>query len=173
MLRSPVAHGKINGINVEQAKRAEGVVAVITSDDLIAGGVRDMPCKIKISSRDGTEMPVIEHPVLATGKMLYFGEPVAAVIATSKLLAKDAAELIELDYDELPAAASASVALAPDAPQLWPQIKDNLACDWVFGDEQKNTDLFSEADHVVSLETIRSEERRVGKECRARWSPYH
>ncbi len=156
VLRSPVAHGKINGINVEQAKRAEGVVAVITSDDLIAGGVRDMPCKIKISSRDGTEMPIIEHPVLAIGKMLYFGEPVAAVIATSKLLAKDAVELIEFDYEELPAAASASAALAPGAPQLWPQIRNNLACDWVFGDEQRNSELFAKADHIVSLETIQN-----------------
>ncbi len=156
VLRAPVAHGEIKNIGTALAAKAEGVIAVITASDLIRDGVKDMPCKVKIASRDGTEMPKVEHPVLAKQKMVYFGEPVAAVVATSKLLAKDALELIELDYEELPAAGSASAALADGAPQIWPQIQNNLACDWVFGDKANNDRLFAEADHIVELETIQN-----------------
>ena len=156
VLRAPVAHAKINGIDTQKAAAATGVVAVITAQDLDKAGVKDMPCKTKIWSRDGSEMPKIEHPVLAKEKMVYFGEPVAAVIAETKLLAKDALELVEIDYDELPVAASASAALAPDAPQLWPQINNNLACDWAFGDKDKTDQLFAEADHVVKMETVQN-----------------
>lgn len=172
LLRAPVAHGIIKNINVSAASKAPGVVAVITSKDLDAGGVKDMPCKVNIFSRDGTAMPKIEHPVLAKEKMVYFGEPVAAVIANTRLQAKDAVELIELDYEELPVAASACAALEPGAPQIWPEINNNLACDWVFGDEQKTSEMFAAADHVVTLETIQNRLVPSSMEPRASLASY-
>jgi aerobic carbon-monoxide dehydrogenase large subunit len=172
VFRAPVAHGKINHIELTQASTAPGVVAVMTSEDLIKGGVKDMPCKMKMFSGDGTQMPEIEHLVLAKDKMVYFGEPVAAVIATSKLLAKDAAELIELDYEELPAATSASAALAPGAPQIWPQVEKNLACDWVFGDKDKTEQLFAAADNIVQLDTIQNRLVPSSMEPRASLASY-
>ena len=71
VLRAPVAHGEIKNIGTALAEKAEGVITVITASDLIRDGVKDMPCKVKIASRDGTEMPKVEHPVLANQKMVF------------------------------------------------------------------------------------------------------
>ncbi|MEM7466304.1 MAG: xanthine dehydrogenase family protein molybdopterin-binding subunit [Pseudomonadota bacterium] len=172
VLRAPVAHAVINGIDTTEAAAAEGVVSVITAHDLSAAGIRDLPCKVNVLNEDGKPMAKFEHPILAKDKMVYFGEPVAAVIATTKLLAKDALELIELDYEELPVAGSASAALEPDAPQLWPEFSGNLACDWRFGDKEKTDKLFAEADHVVSIDTIQNRLVPSSMEPRATHASY-
>src|SRR5881392_1233715 len=98
-LRSPHAHAKIRGIDTSKAKKAPGVIAVYTGADL--EGVNGLPCGWLITSVDGTPMKEPPHPVLAKGKVRYVGDHVALVIAETQNQAKDAAELIDVDYEVL------------------------------------------------------------------------
>jgi aerobic carbon-monoxide dehydrogenase large subunit len=100
-LRSPVAHAKLGKIDVSAAKDAPGVVAIFTATDLEAvGGV---PCGWQITGKGGQVMKEPKHPILAAGKARHVGDPVVAVIADSLTAAKNAADLISIDYQELPA----------------------------------------------------------------------
>src|SRR5689334_8800537 len=118
ILRSPHAHAEIRGIDTGKAKSAPGVVAVFTGTDMPIGG---LPCGWLIHSKDGTPMAEPPHPVLAQGKARHIGDPIAVVIAETRAQAKDAAELIAVDYKVLPAVASAEDALNSGAPQLHEQ----------------------------------------------------
>ncbi len=102
-LRSSAAHARIDGIDISAAKTAPGVVAVYTAQDIDASGAGGVPCGWLITSRDGTPMKEPKHPILASGKVRHVGDPIVAVIAESLDQAKDAAELIVLDLEELPA----------------------------------------------------------------------
>src|SRR6185503_1031072 len=108
-LRSPHAHATIRGIDTAKAKAAPGVLAVYTAADLT--GVNGLPCGWLITGTDGNPMNEPPHPVLASGKVRYAGDPVAVVVAESIVQAKDAAELIDVDYDVLPAVVNVMDAL--------------------------------------------------------------
>ena len=128
--RSPVAHAKINAIDIEQAKADAGVHAVFTAEHLIEGGVKTIRCGWPYNNKDGSPMFEPDHFCLAYRKVVHFGEPVACVVADSRDLAVDAAELIELDYTALPPVTDADEALKPGAPSVWDQAPGNLVCDW-------------------------------------------
>ena len=110
--RSDRPHAKINGIDTAAAKKAPGVVAVFTGADMAADNVGGLPCGWQIHNKDGSPMAEPPHPVLAIGKVRHVGDPVVVVIAETKQQAKDAAEQIAIDYQDLPAAASLRDAIA-------------------------------------------------------------
>ncbi len=110
-LRSPHAHAKISGIDREEARTAPGVLAIYTGDDLV--GVNGLPCGWLITGTDGKPMNEPPHPVLAKGKVRHVGDPVAMIVAESLHQAKDAAELIVVDYEILPAVVNGVDALKP------------------------------------------------------------
>jgi CO/xanthine dehydrogenase Mo-binding subunit len=115
LLHSTYAHARIGTINTEVARAMPGVIAVITADDL--GDVGGVPVagNLKIS----------EHPPLAKGIVRFAGEPIAAVVATDRYLARDAIDAIEVDYEPLPAVVDAVAALDPEAPILHPEFGTN------------------------------------------------
>ncbi len=113
--RSDRPHATIGGIDTAAAAKAPGVVAVFTGADLAADNVGGLPCGWQIHNKDGSPMAEPPHPVLAIGKVRHVGDPVAVVIATTKQAAKDAAELIAVDYQDLPAVASLTEAVKPGA----------------------------------------------------------
>src|SRR5205814_4037242 len=115
-LRSPHAHAKIRKIDTSKAKAAPGVVAIYASDDLT--GVNGLPCGWLITGTDGKPMNEPPHPVLAQGKVRYVGDGVALVIAETLAQAKDAAELIVVDYEVLRAVVDPAVALKSGAPLI-------------------------------------------------------
>ena len=154
--RAPVPHARINSIDTRAARTAEGVIGVFTASELMADGAKNLPCMWPAVNKDGTPMVEPDHPLLATNKMVYCGEPVAAVIAETRDLAKDAAELIELDYDELPALVSATEALKPGAPLIWDDAPGNLACDWAYGDKDATDAGFEQAVHVVEMDAVQN-----------------
>src|SRR4026209_1774122 len=94
-VRSIYAHARINSVNIEAARALDGVVAVFTGED-IKGSLGPVPCASQI---EGLKVPY--HPALAINKVCYVGEPIAAVVATDRYVARDAAELVEIDYDPL------------------------------------------------------------------------
>src|SRR3990172_1287380 len=133
-LRSPHAHAKINRIDVSQAKTAPGVVAVYTGTDL-PDSVGGLPCGWLITDVNGQPMKEPKHPLLAQGKVRYVGDQVAVVIAETLNQAKDAAELIEVDYEALPAVVKAAEARKPGAPVVHHIAPDNTCYVWALGDK--------------------------------------
>ncbi len=152
ILRSPHAHARIASINTAPAKAAAGVVAVFTGDDMEVGS---LPCGWQVNDKDGNPMKEPPHPPLAQGKVRYVGDQVAVVIAESYAQAKDAAELIEVDYAELPAVVDVGQALSASPPALvHDDLGDNLCYDWVLGDLSAVDAAFSSAHKVSKIDLV-------------------
>ena len=124
LVRSPHAHANITGIDVSQAKSMDGVIAVYTGEDL-KEQLGSLPCGWVVP--DTKEVP---HPPLAFGSVRYVGDAVAAVVATSPGIAEDAASLIDVDYDVLPATVNSEDAMKDGAPQLHDDAPNNIAFEW-------------------------------------------
>lgn len=154
VFRSPFAHGVIRALDVDDARAMPGVLAVLTADDLAAEGIGDLPVGVVPRGSDGARMPVLPRPVLARGRVRHVGEPVAFVVAETLQQARDAAEAILLDVDELPAVADLSAAAAPDAPVLWDEAPGNVLLDWDMGDAAATEAAFAGAAQVVALDLV-------------------
>ena len=154
VLRSPHAHAAIRKIDTAKAAKAPGVVAVFTGADMAADQIGTLPCGWGINNKDGSPMKEPPHPVLATERVRHVGDPVAVVIAESRAAARDAAELIAVDYKELPAVASSSEAVKPGAPLVWDDAAGNVCYDWHIGDKDAVAAAFAKAHKVAKLDLI-------------------
>ncbi len=159
-LRSDRAHAKILSIDTQAAQAMPGVRAVMTSADADIAAMKNPPSNVTWEGRGGTKMNQPDRPVMARGKVLHVGEPVAMVVADSVAAAQDATEAIVVDYEDLKAVIDLADALAPGAPQLHDTVPGNLPFDYEWGDEAKVTEIFSKAAHVVSLS--HEDQRLVG-----------
>ncbi|MBG0824531.1 xanthine dehydrogenase family protein [Planomonospora sp. ID91781] len=145
VVRSPVAHGRLTRCDVKAALAADGVLDVLTPAD--AAGVR-LPCVALAPGQRMADYPVLEETVR------YAGQPVALVVARSEAAARDAAELVDLDFEELPAVVGAHLALAAGAPLLHPEWGANLVTDFALGDPADECEAaIAAAGHVVELTT--------------------
>ncbi|HPD92946.1 MAG TPA: xanthine dehydrogenase family protein molybdopterin-binding subunit [Pararhodobacter sp.] len=153
-LRSQVAHGRINGIDSAQAAAMPGVVRIFTGKDF--EGVGGLPCGWQVTDKHGQPMQEPAHPVLAQGKVRHVGDPIAVVVAETAEQARDAAEAIVVDIDELPAVIDMKAALAADAPKVHEDLTSNLCYDWGFVEENKGAvdAAFAAAAHVTTLELV-------------------
>jgi len=140
MVRSAHAHGVLRKVDAEKAKGMPGVLAVYTAADLAAYGPHK--CMLDFKQRDGSPMKRPIRRSLASGKVRFVGDPVACVVARSAVLAKDAAEAVELDIEPLPAVALASEAAKPDAAQLYDDVPGNVALDFLFGEPENVAEAF-------------------------------
>ena len=129
-VRSPHAAAHIRGVAIDEAKKAPGVLAVLTAADMDAAGVGNVGRHHPLTGRDGKKLILPHRPALAGGRVMHVGEPVAVVIAETALAAQDAAELVSVDYEEFAPVVDARAALEPDAVQLWPEAPGNIAVDW-------------------------------------------
>ena len=116
MVRSPIAHGVIKGVETDEAKAMPGVLAVLTGQDLIDAGLGLMPSGAAFKNRDGSEMSKPQQPPLTVDKVRFVGDPVAYVVAETRLQAEDAAEMVLIDIDELPAITTPQQGIAAGAP---------------------------------------------------------
>jgi carbon-monoxide dehydrogenase large subunit len=148
--RSDLPHATIVSIDTSAAKAAPGVVAVYTAEDLAAIG--GLPCGWQIHNKDGSPMAEPKHPVLAEGKVRHVGDPIAIVIAETKQQAKDAAELLDIVLEDLPATASVVEAIKPGASQLHEAAPGNVCYDWHIGDKAAIDAAFAGAAKVVKLD---------------------
>ncbi len=153
-LRSSVAHGRINGIDTSAAESAPGVLKVFTGKDF--EGVGGLPCGWQVTDRHGEPMKEPGHPILAQGKVRHVGDPIAVVVAESLAEARDAAELIEADIEELPAAVDMRKAVQEGAPLVHDEIGTNLCYDWGFVEENRDAvdAAIKGAHHVTTLELV-------------------
>ncbi|UYN95367.1 MAG: xanthine dehydrogenase family protein molybdopterin-binding subunit [Enhydrobacter sp.] len=151
VLRSPHAHAAIRAIDATAARRAPGVLAVLTAAEIASDGLKPLRPYAEANVQTGEPFAFAPQPLLAADKVRFAGEPVALVVAASHEQALDAAELVEIDYAPLPAVTTAATALAPDAPRLSPEVPGNLCLDWRTGDAASVEAAFARAAHVVRL----------------------
>jgi carbon-monoxide dehydrogenase large subunit len=151
-VRSPHAHAKIKSVKTDAAKKSPGVVGVFTGADVAAIG--GLPCGwlIHSTATDGQPMKEPKHPILAQDKVRHVGDQLAIVIAETYNQAKDAAELVEVDYEILPAAVDVRAAVKAGAPAVHAEAPDNKCYVWGHGDKAAVEKAFASAHHVTKLE---------------------
>ena len=149
VLRSPHAHARIKSIDVRAAQAAPGVLAVLTAADVKAAGFSDLPVPGGLKRRDGSPQYKPRYPILAEDTVRWVGDPVAFVVAETRHQAMDAAELVAVDYDVLPAVTSTAQAPKPGAPRVWADCPDNICFVEQIGDKAAVDAAFAKAAHVV------------------------
>jgi carbon-monoxide dehydrogenase large subunit len=153
-VRSPHAHARIKAVKTDAARKAPGVVAVLTGADLAADKVGNLPAGWLIHSKDGTPMAEPPHPALVMDKVRHVGDQVAVVIAETRDQAREAAALVEVDYQELPAVVAVTQAVQPGAPLVHDAVKANTCYDWHLGDKAATDAAFAKAAKVVSIDLV-------------------
>ncbi|MEA2847125.1 MAG: aerobic carbon-monoxide dehydrogenase large subunit, partial [Rhodospirillaceae bacterium] len=154
VLRSPHAHADIRKIDTTAAKKAPGVLLVFTGEDVKKADFGDVPCLVPLENRNGSQRGETPRPMLAQGRVRHVGDPVALVVAETLEQAKDAAELIEIDYEARPHVVGTYEAAQPGAPLVHDHIKDNIVFDWEMGDRAKTEAAFAKADRTVKLQIV-------------------
>ena len=154
LLRSPHAHAKILSVDTKAAAGMEGVVAVYTGAELVADNVGTLPTLLVFPRPDGSPMTAPPRRLLAHELVRFVGEPVAAVVATSRVAAQTAGEAIAVEYDVLPSVIDPIAATKPGAPVVWAGAPDNIAAVMSYGDAAAVEAAFANAAHLVSLDLI-------------------
>jgi len=149
VLRSPYAHALIRRMDVSRALAAPGIHGVFSHADLAADGIGNLPCMAAVSP-----MVVPPRPALANGRARHVGDPIAFIVADTAEEARDAAELVEMDYEPLPAVMSGRAALADGAPQIWTEAPGNVAFHIQRGDREAVKRAMARSDHIVEIEVM-------------------
>lgn len=154
VLRSPVGHAKIASLDADDARAMDGVLAILTGADADADGLGLLPCltlaMAPLKHPDGTPTTAPPHKVLATDRVLHVGDPIAFIVAETRAQALDAAEAILVDYEETDAVTGPVAAMADGAPQIWPDVPNNIAFRIALGDRAKVDAAINSAAHVIS-----------------------
>jgi carbon-monoxide dehydrogenase large subunit len=156
IIRSPHPHARIRSIDAAAALAVPGVVAVLTGQDMADDGVGGLPCGWGITSKDGSPMVEPPHAPMSSDIVRYVGDQVAVVLAEKRSIARDAAERVGVDYEELPAVASLEAASHDGAPAVWDEAPDNVCFDWEIGDAAATDEAFANAAHVSSIDIVNS-----------------
>jgi carbon-monoxide dehydrogenase large subunit len=159
MVRSPHAHARIRSIDVSRARAMPGVLGVFTGADCLADGLQPIPhdplpktkYDMKLHAPGGGTVFIGPHMLLPADKARHVGEAVAMVVAETKAQALDAAEAVEVDYEELPFVIHSEDAMRPDAPRVWDEMASNISVETWFGDREATDKAFASADHVMML----------------------
>ncbi|MBI1262872.1 MAG: molybdopterin-dependent oxidoreductase [Rhizobiales bacterium] len=156
MVRSPRAHAVISNVDTSDARAAEGVIAVYTGEDIAAAGLGnlDSPAAAMFKQKDGSPIGTTPRPLIARERVRYAGDTVAMIVAETLNQARDAADLLLIDYDDLPVIADTATALDPDAPVIWPENGSNQCYEWSLGEEEKVTEAFASAHQVTRLSLV-------------------
>jgi aerobic carbon-monoxide dehydrogenase large subunit len=148
-LRSPHAHAAIRSIDTGAAAAAPGVRAVYTGADYAADGLAMPKAAMPRKKRDGSPMFAPQRPALVVDRARYVGDPIAMIVADTLAEAKDAAELVIVDYEPLPSATSAADAAHPDSPRVWNENFDNISHTYERGDKAKTDAAFARAHRII------------------------
>ena len=171
-VRSPYAHARIAGIDKDAAIASPGIAAIYTAQDTAADKLGHLPAISEIKDEAGNRHREPQHLPMPVGKVRHVGDIVAMIVADTLDRARDAADALVVDYEELPAVVTVAQALAPGATLVHDDVPGNLMCRWARGDAAATEAAFAKAAHVSTL-TIRSPRQIVHyMETRAAWSAY-
>lgn len=153
-VRSPHAHAEIKKIDVKKAQAMPGVIGVLTGKELKADGIGNLICGWMIHSKDGSPMKMGAWSPLAFDRVRYVGDAVVVVVAETKGQARDAAEAVDITYEELKAVVDAPKALERSAPQIHPEADGNLIFDWELGDSTATNAAIKAAAHITRMKIV-------------------
>lgn len=153
-VRSPYGHARIGTVDTQEAAAMPGVVAVLTGADLAADGVGLLQAPASPVGKDGTPIHNPPQSAMTTDKARHVGDTVAMVVAETRDAAQAAAELLDVQWEELPCVTAAIDALDPQSPKVWDDLPSNVAVDWEMGNKAGVEDAFSQASHVTTLELV-------------------
>lgn len=153
-VRSPHAHALVKGVDAEEARALPGVLGVFTVADLDAEQIGPIPCLVRPQNRDGSESVSPVRPALARERVRHVGDAVAMVVAETEEAARDAAERVIVEYEDLPSVTELAAAQQPGRPQVWDDAPGNLCFDWGLGDEAAVERAFASAARVVELDLV-------------------
>lgn len=155
ILRSPYAHARIKSIETTKALDHPGVVAIFTGSDIKNANINGVPCGWQVNFKNGDKMHEPSHPLLVADKARHVGDSVAIVIAENRYFARDAADLIQVDYEVLDAVVSPKIAAQSESPRVHDELPNNLAFDWSLGNPIAEVDTaIADAHHVTTLEFV-------------------
>jgi carbon-monoxide dehydrogenase large subunit len=154
VVRSPHAHARLRGVDAAAARRAPGVLAVLTGADAGADDLGNLPTDGNRKRRDGSAAFATPRPALARERVRHVGDPVALVVAETQAAAVDAAALVAVDYEPLPAVAATAEAMRPGAPAVWDEAPDNVAFVWEAGRRDAVARALAGAAHVTRLDFV-------------------
>jgi aerobic carbon-monoxide dehydrogenase large subunit len=180
MVRSPHPHARIVRVDTSKAKAMPGVLGVFTGADVTADGLKPLPHSavpstkfdMKLGPPPGRDLFIGPHLLLTADKVRHVGDGVAVVVAETRIQAMDAAEAVEVEYEELPFVLHSAEALESKAPPVWDQAADNVLIDTWFGDKEATDRAFARADHVVKKEFNIGRVTAVTMELRAALGHY-
>ena len=154
-VRSPLAHARIAEIDLSAAQSVPGVIAIFTGRDIEADpAIRPLPCLSRVADRHGREMFRPPRPALCSGRVRFVGDLVAMTVAETHDAAKDAAEAVAVEYEDLACVADAAAAVAPDSPAVWPDCPGNVCVHWENGDPAGVAGIFESAAHVAEISLV-------------------
>ncbi|RWM90576.1 MAG: xanthine dehydrogenase family protein molybdopterin-binding subunit [Mesorhizobium sp.] len=153
-VRSPHAHAEIKKIDLKKAQAMPGVIGVLTGKELKADGIGNLICGWMIHSKDGSPMKMGAWSPLAFDRVRYVGDAVVVVVAETKGQARDAAEAVDITYQELKAVVDAPKALERSAPQIHPEADGNLIFDWELGDSAATNAAIKAAAHITRMKIV-------------------
>jgi len=151
-LRSPHPHARIVAIDTTAASALPGIVAIVTGEQLVRGGVKPLPQSTDFKRSDGSPTAAPPQHALAVGVVRFVGEAIAAVIAQTREQARDALDTIDVHYEPLPMVVDTIAAIAPGAPLVWPKAAGNIAVEKRHGNAAATAAAFAQAAHVVALD---------------------
>ena len=154
IVRSPYAHARIVSIDKSEAEGMPGVIAIYTGQDVAESGVGGVPAGWQVNFKNGDTMKEPPHPLLVADKARFMGDAVAVVIAETKEQAKDAADALDVEYEELDAVVDAEKAVQSGAPLVHDDAPKNMAFDWEIGDKTATDAAMASAHHITKLEFV-------------------
>ena len=180
MVRSPYPHARILRIDAARSRAMPGVLGIFTGADCASEGLRPIPHSplpstkhdMKLTAPRGGAIFEGPHLLLPTDKARHVGEAVAMVVAEAKAQAENAAEIVQVEYEELPSVTHSEDALAPGAPAVWDEAPDNVLVDTTFGDREATDRAFAGADHIVKMDFHIGRVTAVALEPRAALAHY-
>jgi carbon-monoxide dehydrogenase large subunit len=172
VFRSPHAHAKITSLDVSAAREADGVLLVLTGEDWAASGYGDLPTAKGRKRRDGTPMYRPHFPALVRDRVRYVGDPIVFIVAETLAQAMEAADLIEIEFEALPAITSTADAIASDAPVVWEEQGDNICFVHTEGNKAAVDEAFARADHISHLHLVISRVTAATMETRGTIADY-
>ncbi len=153
-VRSPHAHAKVLSVDTSAAEGMPGVIGILDGKALQADGIGNLICGWMIHSKDGSPMNMGAWSALATDRVRHVGQAIAIVVAETRAQARDAADAVMVEFEELDAVTDAVSAMADGAPQLHPEAPGNMIYDWEIGDEAAVDEAFANAAHITKMEIV-------------------
>ncbi len=173
IVRSPYAFAKIININYKKAQKCDGVLAILSNDTIKSMDINPMYPGFKLTNKDGTEMIDTYRNILADQKVRYVGEPVLAIIGQTYEIIEEAADLIDIEYEEMQSTTSISDAIKYNAPVVREELSNNICFDWELGDIKKAENALKKSKYITSIELINNRLVPNPIECRSSIGQYY